>query len=853
MTDLPPTAPSAEERASRDPPGDGTGQSSRGETEVLTETIDRLRAEVSGLRRAMRSRGVIEQAKGVLMARMSCSADEAFAYLATVSQHDNVKLVDVAAGVLGVAAPDTRDGHDLEDAPTEDARDSRGPRDAERARRGVVPHSPARIPPRVDLARGAPEARDPQPPATFAARYHVAASALASAADTGELARLLRREGVAALGAHAVAVARLEADGGLRLAGTDGVPEAQVSAWHRIPPQTALPLSDAVRSGRPVLVRDRAEFTARYPLPGGEPLMPGESLCALPLTAPDGGVVGALAVSWPRPTEALDDADAMTYLTALAGLCARALARLTAWTASSAEPSQGGDRWFRSLLDALLDPVMILAPVHRADAEDDADRVEDFRVEYANTATVDLAGRTAEDMVGGRMSELYPGMVTSGVFAQLLEVQATGTPYEGVAEQFVELVGGTLHSSTMTLRAVRFLDGLLLSWRIHDVGERQAAQLAQAQRLAHIGTWHYDVGTGEVVWSPEMFAITGLRPADGAPSPGRAAALVDGRTRAAITAAWHELLTEHRPQTVEFLITRPDGGARTVRVAAGPAPGPADEPVLAVSGVLQDVSAWQRTRAALATARSELVEERGRTEAEHDLVRALQQALVRSPDSYPEHVRFAAHYVPAESAARVGGDWYDVAGLPDGRALVAVGDVSGHGLTAAAGMTQLRHALRGMAYTGADPAKILGWLNVMLCHQRADYIATAVCGHLDPASGVLTWAQAGHLPPLRVRVGTADVLTPPPGMVLGAAAEAEYRSATVSLDPGDIVLMYTDGLVAHRGGGLGRGLSQLLSTVREGPTDDLQACVTHVMRHLGAPNPRDDTCLVGFQVPQTDG
>ncbi|NUU21164.1 MAG: serine/threonine-protein phosphatase, partial [Streptomycetaceae bacterium] len=191
------------------------------------------------------------------------------------------------------------------------------------------------------------------------------------------------------------------------------------------------------------------------------------------------------------------------------------------------------------------------------------------------------------------------------------------------------------------------------------------------------------------------------------------------------------------------------------------------------------------------------------------------------------------------------------ASLPDGRSLIAIGDVSGHGLPAAAGMSQLRHALRGMAYTGASSAEILTWLNQMVCHQSSEYIATALCAHLDPAEGTLTWSQAGHLPPLHIRNGVPHVLDPPAGMVLGALPDASYGTGVVQVEPGDMVLMYTDGLVEHRGDDLGRGLSRLVRTVRESGAEDLETCVEHVMRDLGTPNPQDDTCLIGFQIPRT--
>ncbi|MGR6998035.1 hypothetical protein ACU686_07935 [Yinghuangia aomiensis] len=118
-------------------------------------------------------------------------------------------------------------------------------------------------------------------------------------------------------------------------------------------------------------------------------------------------------------------------------------------------------------------------------------------------------------------------MVVSGIFRELLRVQASGVPYQGTAQQFIEVVGGVLHSSTMIMRATLLPGGLLLNWRIEDEDERRGAQLAQAQRLAHIGIWDYDVGAGQLSWSPEVFGILGRDEADGVPDLDTVVALVD--------------------------------------------------------------------------------------------------------------------------------------------------------------------------------------------------------------------------------------------------------------------------------------------------------------------------------------
>ncbi|MED7953940.1 SpoIIE family protein phosphatase [Streptomyces sp. BE303] len=809
------------------------------ESARLRATIDRLRGEVEGQRRAMRTRAVIEQAKGILIERISCSPDAAFGHLVRLSQDSNRKLADLAADLVGsVAPPDhdervpdadghTADGHTTGAAPPTAAPPPTAGPSAPPERPGPAPARPG---------AGAPAVRG-----DFAARYHMAASALASAESPDELAALLTEVALAPLGVGAVALTVLEPDGALRLVASHGVPSHQLSQWQRIPPQTSLPLTDAARGGTTVWVR-RSEFGARYPDLKGEDLVPGDTVCALPLRTGE-RLIGAMKLGWPGTFRA--DRATEHHLSALARLCAAQLLRVLV-PGGEGGPVPAGEPWFRAVLDALLDPVLILHTVRAP-----AGKVTDLRVVHANAATVDLAGRTGQDITGRLLGELYPGMVASGAFQHLLDVAASGVPYRREAEQYVEIVGGAVHGSTMTLHATPFLDGILVSWRTHDEQERREQQLAQAQRLAGLGTWQWEVSPARLDCSAEVFRLLGLpeRPAPGTLAPAEAEAAVAPADRAAVRALAERLLGGLASAAFEFRVIRADGAVRTVRAIAETVPGSRDGDVLAVRGVIQDVTAWRHTEWALADTRARLAEQVRRTAVEHRAVRALRHALTDVPGGPPaRNLDVAARYVPAGSDPQVGGDWYDVLTLPDGTVLTVVGDVSGHGLQAAAGMAQLRDALRGLAFTDAGPDRLLQLLNRMLCHLGGGFVATAVCGRLDPAARTLTWARAGHLPPLLVHDGVARYLDPPPGPLLGADPAAVHRSTVLTLEPDDLVLLFTDGLVERRDEGLDRGLGRLLGAVEEYRAPGLQGCLDHVLRRLRAPNPDDDTCVVGVRL-----
>ena len=156
-------------------------------------------------------------------------------------------------------------------------------------------------------------------------------------------------------------------------------------------------------------------------------------------------------------------------------------------------------------------------------------------------------------------------------------------------------------------------------------------------------------------------------------------------------------------------------------------------------------------RAVEARLEAELVQQRHVTvELQHAIL-----PLHDEPFDLPG-LRAVVRYLPASHDSRVGGDWYITADMPNGQVLIAIGDVAGHGLAAAAGMARMRGALAGLAITGAPPQQLVGWLNDMARHVGDEHTASVLAGYFDPATQVLTWAQAGHPPPILVR-GAARV------------------------------------------------------------------------------------------------
>jgi serine phosphatase RsbU (regulator of sigma subunit) len=234
-------------------------------------------------------------------------------------------------------------------------------------------------------------------------------------------------------------------------------------------------------------------------------------------------------------------------------------------------------------------------------------------------------------------------------------------------------------------------------------------------------------------------------------------------------------------------------------------------------------------------------------EQERHVALELQRAILPLHDGPFElpGLRAVVRYLPATRGSRVGGDWYITAEMPTGQVLIAIGDVAGHGLAAAAGMARLRGALAGLAITGAPPERLVGWLNDLVRHVAPEHTASVAAGYFDPATRVLRWAQAGHPPPLLVRGALAWPLDPPDGILLGAG-QAGYAAGSLRLRRDDLLLLYSDGLVERRDRSLDDGLATLAAAARG--VSDPEQVITAVLRALGTTDPEDDTCLVALQV-----
>ncbi|MGY1702007.1 PP2C family protein-serine/threonine phosphatase [Geodermatophilus sp. SYSU D00766] len=193
----------------------------------------------------------------------------------------------------------------------------------------------------------------------------------------------------------------------------------------------------------------------------------------------------------------------------------------------------------------------------------------------------------------------------------------------------------------------------------------------------------------------------------------------------------------------------------------------------------------------------------------------LQHSLL-TPPPQPPGLEVAVRYRPAVSQDLVGGDWYDTVVLPDGATLLVIGDVTGHGVEAAAAMAQLRSAVRTLAYDSPDgPAGTLDRVDRVLAGLHVGTLATALVARLEAATDgtatrPLRWSSAGHLPPLLLAAdGGVRLLATPPQRMLGTDRPGDRTDHVTALGPGETLLLVTDGLVEAGRRGIDEGLARV--------------------------------------------
>jgi PAS domain-containing protein len=797
----------------------------------LIAVIDRQRHELDRVRAAAAEESVVAMARGALMERLGLSCAEAASQLAELSAATGMPPAEMAAAVLsGLLA-------------------------------GAAITSGVAVSGSGPVPDAAPRARSGDTPGAGSLMAEAAAE---MAADGAELVGTLAAQVLVPLGAAAVVLWLLEADGALALLGEEGLSRGEASRWRLIPPQLDCPAQRVAHGAADLWWHAGRAEGDNAPVTG----QPGGARAVLALRERDGELLGVIEVSWPEPLAAFGT-EVRQRLSSLAAGCARVVgARLAHGNLAAAQPKAA----VFTLLDGLADSVLVVRAIR-----DDGGQVTDFSIEHVNSGFRDPAGRPEIDLTRLTLLEAYPASLwCQGLFARAMQVLKDGVP-QHVPGPLSESLASGLPGNQATpvaynadevkdepsagladLRVARFFDGVIFTWHRDGSADRLAELLDHAQRLGRLGGWEENLVTGTVRWTASAFDLFGLTPRPGAEIP---LADLHSYVMAAdkpVVKRFRQRLPEQRDAlTATFRVVHPDDRSiRQIRVFAEPVVDAAGT-VVALRGAFQDISAHYHTQVALAATRDQLADSEQRVAEEHLLALRLQQAIM-PPDEQPVEaagIDVAVRYRPVGEGHLVGGDWYDTLLLPGKDVLLVVGDVAGHGIDAVTGMVAARNSLRGLAITGAGPAELLRLLNGVMCDLTSGVVGTVVCGRYNPDTHVLRWARAGHLPPVLVRGETASELPLPGGVLLGMDPDASYEEATQSLQPGDTLLLFTDGLIERRGESIVDVLGEFVAAVTPvtpatGPGDPELTAAAQADRILASAvsDTGDDACLVAVRI-----
>ncbi|MDD9375652.1 SpoIIE family protein phosphatase [Streptomyces sp. ZAF1911] len=228
---------------------------------------------------------------------------------------------------------------------------------------------------------------------------------------------------------------------------------------------------------------------------------------------------------------------------------------------------------------------------------------------------------------------------------------------------------------------------------------------------------------------------------------------------------------------------------------------------------------------------------------EHDTAVILQRSMLPQHITPPPGIEVSHRYLPASDVNEIGGDWYDVLPVAEGKAALLIGDVMGHGIAAAAVMGRLSASVRALARLDLPPVRLLHQLEAALGDLAEPMLATFLYVVCDPATGRCTVTRAGHPPPALVLPdGTVRLLDTPPGVPLGVGG-IDFTPTEISVPPGSLLVLYTDGLIEARGRDLDERLAELTQLLAD-PQRHLDHLCDSLITHLVPAAADDDVALL---------
>ncbi|MFJ4006060.1 SpoIIE family protein phosphatase [Streptomyces sp. NPDC090023] len=669
------------------------------------------------------------------------------------------------------------------------------------------------------------------------------------------------------VGAHSGAVYLLRPDVPvLEMAVMAGLPRAFAAPWERVGVSAPIPVAEAVRQRRPVWVAGGEEMARRFPRVAVVLPYPF-ALAALPLATED-TVHGSVFVTWPAGHGPELSERERTLLAAGCERLTRLLERATA-----ENRTLGPEHDLVAAPDAAVaDP---LGPVEAARlvARLPYGLVSlDLygRIGHVNAAAAELLGRPAAELLGmlpwvsvpwlddplyedryraALLSRrptsfvalrppdqwlsfrLYPG--STGLSVRITRVRVLTEPRDVPA--------GTRPHRLVTISRLLSLTGALTeAVAVDDLVQLVADEVAPAVGSHALVLLAAEEGRMRVLGHRGFPDERVVRWFDGLPLSERTPGT---RALSSGVPAFFESV-EHLERLYPVRRETRDGYAAWAYLPLVASGRPVGTCVLAYA---EPHSFPAEERAVLTSLGGLIAQALERTllyDAKHRLAHGLQEALLPHSLSPPPGIEAAARYLPATRGMDIGGDFYDLVPTRP-QASAVIGDVQGHNVTAAALMGQIRTGVRAYSAVGQAPGEVMGSINRLLIDLGTELFASCLYLRLDPAHGRAVMARAGHPPPLLRRPdGRVRVLDLAGGPLLGIDSAAAYPTTDVTLAPGSVLALYTDGLVESPGVDIEDALIDLGALFSEAGDGPLEELADALVRHGTADRERVDDVAV---------